>query len=274
MGTVIKTAAAQIGRKIHKIILQLFLGDGVHHLHVKGGKTGGIRHIGAATQRIKLHMAGGMFAAAQFFTDFPGGNGSAGQQPVENAGLSHTGVPCEGTDLAVNGGAEFFHALAGFRAGTHYRKAGGGKGVIEFIPGVNIRFVDAENQLAIRIRRNDGDPIHQKGVCHRVGVGGHKDHGVNIGNCRANEPVTPRLHRINAPFAVLVQAAMDPVPHQRRSPIQPKAAPGLAFQQALIRADIVKAAECFGNHTVCHKRLSFPGRRRREAESWSAPQFR
>ena len=60
MGTVQKTAFAQIGAKLPETVLQFLLLTQFHAVHIKGGKTRRIRHDSSAGQAEQLHMPGGV----------------------------------------------------------------------------------------------------------------------------------------------------------------------------------------------------------------------
>ena len=91
-----KAAVVQIGSKLQKGLRQVVLEFQVQLLRVKGGKTGRVHHLRAASQAIELHMAGGVPTAAQGIADLPYLDVILRVQGIEDAGLSHAGIPCKG----------------------------------------------------------------------------------------------------------------------------------------------------------------------------------
>ena len=228
--------------------MKLLLVNGLHHLDIKGGKARRIGDIGVLPQLIELHMPCGVAAPAQLLADFPRLDMAARQKHIENTGLAHAGVAGKGTDLTAKDIQQSAYALACGGAGADDGKTGLCKGIIQPVSAVDIHLIDADHELTAGLRRDDGDPVDQEWVCHRVGIGGNKYQRVNIGHRRADKPVFSLFHLVDAAFAVGVQAALYPVSHQRRGAVQAEAAPGLAFQYAVFGFHIVKAAERFNDY--------------------------
>ena len=228
--------------------MKLLLVNGLHHLDIKGSKAGRIGNIGVLPQFVKLHMSCGVAATAQLLADFPGLDMYARQKHVENTGFAHAGVAGKGADLAAEDIQQFADPLACGRAGADDRKTGPGKDIVQPVAAVDIHLIDADHKLTAGLRRDDGHPVDQEGICHGVSVGGHEHKRVDIGHCRADKPVFSVLHPVNAAFAVGVQAALHPVPYQWRGAVQPEAASCLAFQYAIFGFHIVKAAECLDDY--------------------------
>ena len=70
------------------------------------------------------------------------------------------------------------------------------------VAGIDVRLVDADHELTARLRRDDGEAVHEEGIGHGVGVRRDKDKGVDVGDRRADEPVFALIHLIDAALAV------------------------------------------------------------------------
>jgi len=65
-------------------------------LRLEGGEARSVHDLRPIGETEKLHMPGGVAAPAQGLAHLPHLQGETGVQPVEDAGLPHTGISCKG----------------------------------------------------------------------------------------------------------------------------------------------------------------------------------
>ena len=141
-----KSALLQVGSKLPEGVRQFFFGDELHLLHIEGGKARGVCHQPTAYPE-QLHMAGGMTASPQFFTDLPHLQVELGTQGIEHTGFSHTGVAGKRGDLSMEHLQQLCQSFSRAGADGKGLKACAAIQLHQLVSGLQIPLIEADDGL-------------------------------------------------------------------------------------------------------------------------------
>ena len=187
-------------------------------------------------------------------------------QGIQDAGLSHTGIPCKGRQLPGDQGLQFLDPLPGLRADPQSWKSGGCVNGVQRIGTVQIAFVQQHHHAASFQCCDGRHPVNEERVCFGDGTGGDDHQLVDVGHRRPGKCVLPGQDGLHKALAVPQLPDLHPVPHQRGDALLPKLAPGPAGEHLAAGVHIVEAAEGLSDPSLTHRRsphgyCSHPSRR-------------
>ena len=180
-----EAALPQIGCKLRKRLRQVCLQLQIHLLRVEGGKARRINDPCVAAQREHLHMAGGMASTAQRLADLTHRQRQLRQQGIQDAGLSHAGIPCKGIQLASYCGTQRTHALPCCGAETQHLYGGMAIDIVQLLRRVEVALVQAQQHLTALQRGDGGNAVNEVRFRHRNGGAGDDDQLVDVGRSRS-----------------------------------------------------------------------------------------
>ena len=223
-----EAALVQIRPELHKGLRQAVLQLQIQLIGLKGGEARGVHNVRPAAQVEQLHVPGGVASPAQRLAHIPHLELKRRIQGIQDAGLSHTGIPCKGRQLPGDQGLQFLDPLPGLRADPQSWKSGGCVNGVQRIGAVQIAFGD--------------------------GTGGDDHQLVDVGHRRPGKCVLPGQDGLHKALAVPQLPDLHPVPHQRGDALLPKLAPGPAGEHLAAGVHIVEAAEGLSDPSLTHRR--------------------
>ena len=261
-----EAALVQIRPELHKGLRQAVLQLQIQLIGLKGGEARGVHNVRPAAQVEQLHVPGGVASPAQRLAHIPHLELKRRIQGIQDAGLSHTGIPCKGRQLPGDQGLQFLDPLPGLRADPQSWKSGGCVNGVQCIGTVQITFVQQHHHAASFQCCDGRHPVNEERVCFGDGTGGDDHQLVDVGHRRPGKCVLPGQDGLHKALAVPQLPDLHPVPHQRGDALLPKLAPGPAGEHLAAGVHIVEAAEGLSDPSLTHRRsphgyCSHPSRR-------------
>lgn len=246
---VIEAAFSYVRSKVDKIMLKLLLGDDIHHLDLKGGKARRVGNKGVISDIIKLYMAGSMAAAPELLAHLTGLYPQFGDDGIEYAGLSDTGVACKRAYHTAKHLFQLVYSLSCQGARADNGEAGLCKYAVQLVSRVDVALIYADHKAAARLGGNNGNAVNKKRVGYWICVRGNKNKCVNIGDRWADKPVPSFKYAVYHALPGGGNTAIYSVPDERRRAVHAKPSARLALEHALCSADVVKPAQSLDDNS-------------------------
>ena len=187
-------------------------------------------------------MARGVASASERLTDLTDLHGKAWVERIEQARFPNAGIACKGRQLAGNTLPQLGNAIPCFGACEQKRKSRLFIDGAQLVGMVEVRFVDADQDLAALQRGDGGHAVDEIRIGLRDGVRRHDHELVDVGDRRTRKNVAPRLDGINHALPAGYRD-LHPVADKRRNALLTEAPARAAGHDPLAGIDIVKAAE-------------------------------